>query len=196
MSTLLTALAVSFATVFVAELGDKSQLLTLAFATKYRPAVVLTGITIVSVVMHGLAVLVGGTLGAVLPERAVNLAAGIAFVVFGVLSLRAEDDDAEEEEEAAAARASGRSAVLAVAGAFMVAELGDKTQLATLALAGRYPWYGVWPGAAAGMVAANVLALVVGVAAGKRLPAHALRIAAAALFFVFGALLLYEGLRG
>jgi len=186
-----SALLVSFATVFVAELGDKSQLLTLALATRYRPAVVLGGVAIVSVVMHGAAVLVGGALGAVLPERAVNLAAGAAFVVFGLLNLR-DNGDAQHADD----RSDRRGGVLAVAGAFMLAELGDKTQLATLALAGRYPWYGVWPGAAAGMIAANALALLVGIALGRRLPAHALRIAAAVVFFAFGAVLLFEGIRG
>jgi putative Ca2+/H+ antiporter (TMEM165/GDT1 family) len=87
------AFAVSFGVVFVAELGDKSQLLSVALTTRYGWRPVLVGIAIASVLMHGLAVLVGGALGAVLPERAVQAAGGVAFLVFGVLSLRPEADD-------------------------------------------------------------------------------------------------------
>lgn len=190
---LVTALLVSFGVVFVAELGDKSQLLSLAYATKYRPVHVLAGITIASLVMHGLAVAVGSVAGAVIPERAVSIAAGVAFLVFGALSLRVDDD---EEADELAAKPSGHGAVATVAASFVVAELGDKTQLATLTLAGRSPGLVVWLGASLGMVAANALAIVAGVALGKRLPADTIRKGAAALFFVFGLLLLVDGLRG
>jgi Ca2+/H+ antiporter, TMEM165/GDT1 family len=194
VSEFLTALVTSFGVIFVAELGDKSQLISLAFTAKYRWPIVLTGVAIASFLMHGLAVLVGSALGAVVPDRAVRILGGVAFLVFGLLNLRPEDDD--EDEAAAAAARSGRSAVAAVATSFVVAELGDKTQLAALTLAGTYVGWGVWPGAALGMIAANALAIAFGVLLGKRLPEATLRKVAAGLFLVFGVLLLFEGIRG
>lgn len=193
MDAFLTAFAVSFGVVFVAELGDKSQLISLAFAARYRWPVVLAGVAAASFLMHGLAVLVGSALGALIPDRAVQVAGGITFLVFGVLQLRGED---AEDAEAAAASRSGRSGVLTVASSFVVAELGDKTQLATLTLAGTYVGWGVWPGAALGMIAANGIAIAVGALLGRRLPEHAMRKVAGGLFLVFGVLLLVEGIRG
>lgn len=187
-----TAFLASFGVVFVAELGDKSQLISLAFTARYRWSIVLTGVAIASFLMHGLAVLVGSALGAAIPDRGVKVLAGLAFVVFGVLNLREEDED----EDAAVAAPPGRSAVATVATTFVVAEFGDKTQLATLTLAGTYVGWGVWPGAALGMIAANALAIALGVALGKRLPEAALRKVAAGLFLLFGVLLLVEGIRG
>jgi Ca2+/H+ antiporter, TMEM165/GDT1 family len=195
VSEFLTAFLTSFGVVFVAELGDKSQLISLAFTAKYRWPIVLTGVAIASFLMHGLAVLVGSALGAVIPGRAVRILGGVAFLVFGLLNLRPEDDEDEDEAAAAAAR-SGRSAVAAVTTTFVLAEFGDKTQLAALTLAGTYVGWGVWPGAALGMIAANGLAIAAGVLLGKRLPEATLRKVAGGLFLLFGVLLLFEGIRG
>jgi Ca2+/H+ antiporter, TMEM165/GDT1 family len=191
LSDLLLAITVTFGTVFVAELGDKSQLLTLALTSRYHPRAVLTGVAIACVVLAGLAVAVGSVLGAVIPRRLLDLAAGIAFLVFGVLNLRKPED-----EDELTPMKSGHGAVVTVTSTFMLAELGDKTQLATLALAGTYQPIGVWIGSATGEFAANALAVLIGVALHKRLPAHAIRKGAAVLFFVFGAVLLVAAIRG
>ena len=187
------ALLLSFGVVFVAELGDKSQLLTLAFAARHRVVPVVLGITAASALVMGVSVLVGAAVGDALPTEAVTVLAGVAFLAVGAWTLRGDDD--EEEEEATAGRRSG-SAFLAVAGAFLLAELGDKTMLATVSLATRHGLWGTWAGASLGMVAANLLAVVGGRALGARLSARAVRLGAAALFLIFGAVLVVDGLTG
>jgi putative Ca2+/H+ antiporter (TMEM165/GDT1 family) len=195
---IVVTLAVAFATVFVAELGDKSQLLTLALATRLRPLPLLAGLGVAIALLCGVAVVVGGLLGLTIPERAVTIAAGVLFIVFGLWTLRPQRDDAAAEEAEAAARSvrSERSQLLAALGAFFFAELGDKTQLATLTLATQRSPLAVWVGATLGMFTATGLALLVGRVVGTRLPEKPIRIAAAVLFLVFGGLLVLDGLTG
>ena len=146
----------------------------------------------------GVAVVAGGLLGLTIPERPVTIAAGVLFIVFGLWTLRPQRDEAaaEEAEAAAGSVRSERSQLLAALGAFFFAELGDKTQLATLTLATQRSPLGVWIGATLGMFTATALALVVGRVVGTRLPEKPIRIAAAVLFLVFGGLLVVDGLTG
>jgi putative Ca2+/H+ antiporter (TMEM165/GDT1 family) len=187
------ALLLSFGVIFVAELGDKSQLMALAFAARYRALPVLLGITVATAVVHALSVLVGAAVGGSLPTDAINVVAGLAFLGFGAWTLRG---DKLTEAERERARRSARSAFVAVAVAFFLAELGDKTMLATVTLATTEGAVGTWAGSTLGMVAADALAIVVGRHLGARLPDRAIRIGAAIAFAVFGVLLLVEGLRG
>ncbi len=187
------AFFLSFGVIFVAELGDKSQLMALAFSTRYRATAVLVGITLATALVHAVSVIVGAALGARLPNDAINIVAGLAFFVFALWTLRGDELD---EAEAARAERTTRSAILAASGAFFLAELGDKTMLATITLATREGLFGTWLGSTLGMVAADALAIVVGGQLGSRLPDRAIRVGAAILFVVFGALLLVEGVRG
>jgi putative Ca2+/H+ antiporter (TMEM165/GDT1 family) len=189
---LLAAIGVSFVTIFVAELGDKSQLLVLALATRLRPVPLLVGIVVATAILQAMAVGVGAVLQVSMPERPITIAAGVLFIVFGLWTLRPSPAGEEEVTEVAS---SERSALLAALGAFFLAELGDKTQLATLTLATRYSALGVWIGATLGMSGASALALVVGRALGTRLPERPIRIAAAALFLTVGVLLILDALR-
>jgi putative Ca2+/H+ antiporter (TMEM165/GDT1 family) len=187
------AFLVSLGVIFVAQLGDNSQLMALAFAARYRPLPVLIGITIATALVHAVSVLVGAVVGAQLPTDTINIVAGIAFIGFGLWTLRG--DELNEEEEARATR-SDRSAVAAASFAFFLAELGDKTMLATITLATTGGLFGTWLGSTVGMVAADALAIVVGRQLGARLPEQAIKIGAAVLFFAFGALLIVDGVRG
>ena len=180
---MLTALLVSFGVIFVAELGDKSQLMALAFATRYPVVPVLIGITAATALVHAVSVLIGAALGAAIPTTPITLVAGIAFILFGLWTLRG--DKLTEEDEQRAARPA-RNTILAVGSVFFLAELGDKTMLATITLATDYGWFGTWIGSTLGMVAADALAIVVGRALGKRLPEKAIAYGASALFFLFG----------
>lgn len=177
--------------IFVAELGDKSQLMALAFATRYKPLPILAGITIATAVVHLVSVGVGAGLGASLPTRPVNVLAGLAFLGFAAWTLRGDELDEDDED---LVRRSGRSAVVAAGVAFFLAELGDKTMLATITLASTEGLIGTWIGSTVGMVAADALALAVGAGLGARLPERTIRVGAAISFVVFGIWLLIEGL--
>jgi len=187
---MLTALLVSFGVIFVAELGDKSQLMALTFATRFRIVPVLVAITAATAVVHAVSVLVGAVLGAAIPTRPVTAVAAVAFVVFGAWTLRG--DSLSDAEEARAARPT-HHVILSVGTVFFLSELGDKTMLATITLATTGGLIGTWIGSTAGMVAADALAIGVGAALGTRLPERAIRIGATILFVVFGLLLIAEG---
>ncbi|MBC3190587.1 TMEM165/GDT1 family protein [Pseudonocardia sp. C8] len=193
MDGFLVAFAVSFGVVFLAELGDKSQLMALTFATRYRAVPVLVGITVAAAVTHLVSVAVGYGLGSSLPTGWITLVAAVAFLAFGLWSLRGEGGpDGDGAEDGPRARAGGGSAVATVLVAFFLAELGDKTMLATIALAARYDWVGVWLGSTAGMVAVGGLAIVVGRTLGRRLPERIIGIGSAVLFLGFGSWMLVE----
>jgi Ca2+/H+ antiporter, TMEM165/GDT1 family len=189
MEGFMIALAVSFGVIFVAELGDKSQLMALTFATRYKAGVVLAGISIATAVVHLVSVAVGYGLGAAVPTGWISLAAGLAFLAFGAWTVRG--DTLSDDEKAKASRA-GKSALWAVGGAFFLAELGDKTMLATITLATQHGWFGTWIGSTIGMVAADALAILVGRWLGRSLPERAIKYGAAALFAVFGIWLIVE----
>jgi putative Ca2+/H+ antiporter (TMEM165/GDT1 family) len=186
------AFFLSFGVIFVAELGDKSQLMALAFAARYKALPILIGISVATALVHGVSVAVGALVGQALPTRAVTVVAGLAFLGFAAWTLRGDelsDDEADKVDRGA------RSAVVAASVAFFLAELGDKTMLATITLATNHGVVGVWAGSTAGMVAADGLAIVVGKALGARLPERAIRLGASALFLLFGIALLVDGLR-
>jgi Ca2+/H+ antiporter, TMEM165/GDT1 family len=187
------ALLLSFGVIFVAELGDKSQLMAMTFAARYRFWTVLAAITAATAVVHLASVAIGAAMGLSLPSEVINVIAGLAFVAFGIWTLRG---DELTEEEADKAKRTTRSAFLAVGIAFLLAELGDKTMLATVTLATTEGWFGTWVGSTLGMVAADALAIGIGAVLGRQLPEKVVRIGAAVLFFVFGALLIGQGLVG
>ncbi|WIM96922.1 TMEM165/GDT1 family protein [Actinoplanes oblitus] len=193
MTEFLAALVLSFGVIFVAELGDKSQLMAMTFATRFRTSHVLIGITVATALVHLVSVAIGYGLGAALPTDWISLIAGAAFLVFGAWTLRG--DKLTDEEKSKAERSTG-SAILAVGGAFFLAELGDKTMLATITLATQHGWFGTWVGSTVGMVAADALAILVGRLLGKHLPEHIIKWGAAALFAIFGIWLIAEGVIG
>ena len=191
MNGFLAALGVSFVVIFVAELGDKSQLMALTFATRFKPWPVLIGITVATAVVHAVSVGIGYGLGATLPTGWISLVAAIAFLAFGAWTLRG--DKLTEDEKVKAERTTG-SAILAVGGAFFLAELGDKTMLATITLATQYGWLGTWVGSTIGMVVADALAILVGRLLGRHLPEKSIKYGAAALFVIFGVWLFVEAI--
>ena len=186
------ALLLSFGIIFVAELGDKSQLMALTFATRYRALPVLIGITVATALVHAFSVLVGAVVGASIPTRAISIVAGLAFFGFAAWTLRG---DTLDDDESGKAQQPTRSAVIAASSAFFLAELGDKTMLATITLATHEGLVGTWLGSTIGMVAADALAIVVGQQLGSRLPERTIRIGAALAFVAFGLWLLFEAAR-
>lgn len=185
------ALLLSFVVIFVAEMGDKTQLVAMMFALRYRWWVVLSAIAVATAGVHVLSVAIGHYVGAALPTGVLGIIAGAMFVFFGLWTLRG--DSLSDEEKSKTAKATA-PAFFVVTSAFVLAELGDKTMLATITLAADNNWLGVLIGSTLGMVAADGLAIIVGAVAGKHLPERAIQIGAAALFVVFGAYMLLENI--
>jgi Ca2+/H+ antiporter, TMEM165/GDT1 family len=187
----MNAFLLSFGVIFIAELGDKSQLMALAFASRYRALTVLLAVTLATLLVHAGSVLLGRVVAVALPTQLIQIAAGLAFFGFAIWTIRG--DTLGEDDEHRAAR-TGRWAVLTIGTAFFLAELGDKTMLATITLATTHGLFGTWFGSTLGMVTADALAILLGAHLGRRLPERTTRIVAASAFVVFGVLLLVEGL--
>ena len=190
---MLNAVLLSFGVIFVAEMGDKSQLMALAFAARYKPVPILIGITIATAVTHAISVGLGAAVGSRLPTDTISIIAGCAFLLFAAWTLRGDSLDDEELAKAEDSSGRQRNAVVAASIAFFLAELGDKTMLATITLATKEGIFGTWLGSTLGMVAADGIAIVIGLHLGKRLPERLIRIGASVLFVLFGVLLIIEG---
>jgi Ca2+/H+ antiporter, TMEM165/GDT1 family len=188
---LVNAFFLSFGVIFLAELGDKSQLMAMTFATRYRALTVLVAVTLATLLVHAGSVLVGSLFALALPTSLIQVVAGVAFFVFAAWTIRG--DELGEGDEARAKR-GGRWALLTIGTAFFLAELGDKTMLATITLATTEEPIGVWLGSTAGMVAADALAIGIGALLGTRLPERAIKVFAAVAFVVFGVVLVAQGL--
>ena len=194
---MLSPALVAAGVVFLAELGDKSQLMALAMAAKHRARDVFIGMFFAILLMFAIAVGLGAVLGSVLDEysNVVAIVAGLIFLGFSVWTLRDDDDD-EEAVDTLSPTAGSRTVITASFSAFVVAELGDKTQLASATLAVRDGFWPVYIGSVIGEVAAIGLAIAIGAVAGRHLPERLIRYGAAALFAVFGVVMIVQGLRG
>jgi Ca2+/H+ antiporter, TMEM165/GDT1 family len=188
------AFLLSFAVIFVAELGDKSQLMALTFATRFPALSVLVAITIATAIIHLGSVLLGATVALLIPTNVISIIAGLAFFAFAVWTWRG--DVLSAEDQAKASQQTTGSVILTVGTAFFLAELGDKTMLATVTLATHEEALGTWLGSTAGMVVADAIAIGVGKVLGQRLPERAIRVGAAVAFVVFGAILIWQGITG
>ena len=168
--------------VFLAELGDKTQLMTMSFAVKYKPSVVLFATFVAIASLNLLSVGLGQALGKVLPIFWVNLVAGIAFVIFGLLELRP-----EKEEKAEEGKPKHLGPFLTIAIAFLMAELGDKTMIATFAVATReHNFFQVWLGSTIGLFSCNALAIVAGHFLKNYLSSQRLKYGIAAVYIFSG----------
>ncbi len=194
---MLAAILISLGVVFLAELGDKSQLITMTYALRHRWWVVLTGVGIAAFLVHGVSVTIGHFLGLTLPERPIAFAAAIAFLGFALWTWRegSADDEAGPDGQPKPV-AEPRFVLFAVISSFVLAELGDKTMLATVALASDHHWAGVWIGATVGMVLADGVAIAVGRMMHRRLPERVLHVLASVLFLLFGLWILFNNALG
>ena len=210
---MLYSFLVAAVVIFISEQGDKTQILAFALATKYKAWEVLLGIFFVNLVVLFLFTLVGRFVGSLLPEFWLWVVSGVAFVAFGVATLRSKD-----EEAGADGRFSGRGPVLTTAGLFFLAEIGDQAELITMAIAanpagplgslgalgtgigvslaglgisaaGSSPvanFIGVWLGAVVGIMVADGLSVMAGRLLGHRLPQKMLRRISGTIFLVVG----------
>lgn len=189
------ALFAAIGIVFLAELGDKTQLVALGLGARHRLGPVLVGVTLGYAATNLLSVVVGGLLGAALPTRALGIGGGVLFLAFAAWSLRGdEDEDQDDADGGGAAAAAWPRVVASVAATMFVAELGDKTMLATATLAAQGNPVLVWVGATIGITASGAVGVFVGRSMGARLPERATRLGSAALFAVFGVALIATSL--
>ena len=179
------SLLVAFAVVFLAEFGDKTEILTLALAARYGPWPVLAGVAVTTALLNVVSVTVGVGLAHALPARAVTVLAGLAFLGFAVWSGRS-----GSRRLAVGGHLSSLAVVARSAALFTVAEVGDKTMLATIALAAHGDPVSVWAGSTAGIVAAAAVAVLVGARLGNRLSRRMVRTGSAVVFAGMGLALL------
>jgi putative Ca2+/H+ antiporter (TMEM165/GDT1 family) len=190
----LLSFAVSVGAVTLAEMGDKTQLLAMAFATRYKASKVLIGVFIATVLNHALAVAVGSFISRVPGLDAwIQGLAALSFVFFGLWTLKGDKLDEDEVRK----KKNRHGAIVTVAIAFFIAEIGDKTQLATIALAARFSDSPVWvlAGTTMGMLIADAIGIIVGVALCRRIPERTVKIVSAAAFVFFGFFGGYQVLR-
>jgi Ca2+/H+ antiporter, TMEM165/GDT1 family len=184
----LEAFLVSAGIVALAEMGDKTQLLALVLAARYRrPLPIVLGILVATLANHLLAAALGAWITQAAGADAMRWVLGASFLAMAAWTLV---PDRLEKEEAGSARFGVFGATVV---AFFLAEMGDKTQVATVALAARYASIvAVVAGTTLGMLLANVPVVVLGERLLRRVPVKAVRRAAAAIFAVLGALALLD----
>jgi len=183
----LEALLVSISTVAIAEMGDRTQLLSLMLAAHYRkPWPILAGVLCATLANHLLAGLLGVRLGRFLTPALLDAVVGISLIGMALWALK-------PDTLRASSRAQPAGAFVATLVAFFIAEIGDKTQIATIALAAAYANLpAVVAGTTAGMLLANAPVVFLGKAFSDRLPLTALHRAASVLFLLLGALFIYR----
>jgi Ca2+/H+ antiporter, TMEM165/GDT1 family len=181
----------SFALVAASEMGDKTQLLAFSLAGRFRrPWAVLAGILVATLACSALAAWLGAWLAGRVPPRVMAGVVAAAFIGFGFWALR--PDKCDE-----CGRPSRYGPFLTTTILFFIAEMGDKTQLATLALGARFgSAVLVTIGTTAGMLAADGLAVFLGDKFAAKVQGRWLRIGTAALFFLFGLASAWTALRG
>lgn len=183
MYSTLIAFLFSAGAVTLAEMGDKTQLLAMAFATKYKASKVLLGVFIATVLNHALAVAVGNFITKFSSVQIwIQGIAALSFIFFGLWTIRGDKLAGEEN------RKTKFGAVMTVAIAFFIAELGDKTQLATIALATKFPDNpaGILMGTTTGMLIADAAGIVLGVVMCRRIPERTIKLISASVFILFG----------
>ncbi len=183
------AFLVAVGAVVLAEMGDKTQLLAMAFATKYQASKVMLGVFIATVFNHALAVAVGNYItrfdGAQVWIQGI---ASLSFIFFGLWTIRGDKLEGEEN------RTTRFGPVITVAVAFFIAEMGDKTQLATIALATKFPEnaVGVLIGTTTGMLIADAIGIIIGVVLCKKIPERTVKLVSAGAFMLFGFIGTYQ----
>lgn len=177
----MTAFLASLAFVVLAEMGDKTQLLAMAFASRYSAAKVLLAVFLATILNHALAVLFGHFLSTVVPLDVISFIAAFSFIIFGLWTIRGDKLEGEDKKQ------SRFGPVLTVGIVFFLAEMGDKTQLTTVSLAVEYRnMLGVLMGTTCGMLIADAIGIVAGVVMRKHIPEKTVKWVAAVIFILYG----------
>jgi len=185
---MLIELLKAFLLIFIAEMGDKTQILAMAFASKYKIKQVLIGVFIGSLLNHALAVLLGSNLHHIVPLETLSIIAGFSFIVFGLWNLKVDIDDEQS-------KLSKYGPIITVSIAFFIGELGDKTQLTAIALSAdaAYPLF-ILMGTVLGMVFTSMIGIFIGRKLGNRIDEFYIKMGASFVFLLFGYIKLLENL--
>lgn len=189
MNSFLIPMLTALGFVVLAEMGDKTQLLAMAFASKYKPSKVLLGVFIATVLNHSLAVALGYFAASIEPISLwTQIIASLSFVFFGLWTIRGDKLEGEDK------KTTKFGAVLTVTIAFFFAEMGDKTQLATISLATQFPKnpMAVLIGTTTGMLIADIIGIFVGVLLYKLVPERVIKLISAGAFMFFGYIGTYQ----
>ena len=181
-----------FFTEFIAEMGDKTQLMLIALTSKYKLRDIIAGTAVAILVLNGLAVLAGGLVSEFIPDWLIKTAAALAFLYFAASTIAGDDDDEEEE----GGKSKIKFAPLAVFCTFFLAELGDKTQLTAITFGaneGLSAAVVVWLACSLGLFAADVIGLLIGYLLKSKAPEGMLNTVAFFIFSIFGILTLRQG---
>ena len=183
----MTAFIASFMFVVLAEMGDKTQLLAMAFAARYSASKVLLAVFIATLVNHTLAVAAGRFLTKVIPMDIISFFAAFSFIIFGLWTIRGDKLEGQDKKE------SRFGPVATVAIAFFLVEMGDKTQLATISLAVKYQSaISVLMGTTLGMVIADAIGIIAGIVMRKHIPEKIIKWISAIVFVLFGLIGVYK----
>lgn len=176
------AFLISLGAVALAEIGDKTQLLSLVLAAKFRkPWPICLGVLVATLVNHAIAAEIGAWLSSWLTPDVQHWLIGLSFIGVAIWALFPDKTDEN------AAKSTGRGVFIATVVSFFLAEMGDRTQIATAILAAHYhPLWQVIAGTTAGMLIANVPVVFLGARFAAKLPLRAARICAAVLFAALG----------
>ncbi len=177
-------------TVFIAEMGDKTQLMMIAMTSRFKVRDIILGAGAAILVLNALAVGAGALVSSLIPPYVIKLAAALAFFYFAWSSLGEEEDEEEDTGK------DGKSPILAVFGTFFLAELGDKTQLTAIAFAaneGLSKAVLVWLACSIGLFAADVIGMLVGYLLKSKMPEGFLNTLAFVIFAIFGVVTMREG---
>lgn len=176
---------------FIAEMGDKTQFMLIAMASRYKLRNIVLGTLAAILVLNGFAVLAGGLLNQIIPDFAIKLVAAAAFLFFSVTSLMKDDDEEENGNSKLKLEA------IAVFCTFFVAELGDKTQLTAITFGATYGLKTalvIWLSCSIGLFMADIIGLIIGYFLKAKTPEGFLNTLAFVIFAVYGFITLYGGL--
>lgn len=179
-------------TEFIAEMGDKTQLMLVALTSKYKLRDIILGTAVAILILNGMAVLAGGLVGSLIPDWIIKIIAALAFMYFAVTSLMKDDEDEEEVKDGKI-----KFAPLAVGCTFFVAELGDKTQLTAITFGaneGLSAALIVWLACSIGLFAADIIGMLIGYLLKSKTPDGFLNSLAFVIFALFGVYTLRQGL--
>lgn len=188
----MTTLGASFALIFLAEFGDKSQIVCMTLAARYRPWPVLFGAVTAFAVLNALAVAFGAVVASWIPDMWLAVIVAMLFTIFGVQSLLNGDESQEDDDSNVS---SSRSLFVTTLMMIFVAEFGDKTQLAVAGLSSAYQAVPVWVGATLALLATSLLGIIAGQHLLKRLPQRLIHRFSGVLFLAFAAIALVQAYR-